>query len=131
MNDANPASEVVIELDATEVPPGGTLRGRYRLPGRPMGDNRAVEVSALWLTEGKGTEDLRVHHFDRSESPGDLVSWSEFRVTLPLVPMSYEGVYVKIRWFLRVRVFTASGQRVGEAGFTLGSVRPATMADDE
>ena len=45
--------------------PGETLSGEYSLDGIPAEDVRAIEISVLWYTEGKGDEDLAVHDFRR------------------------------------------------------------------
>jgi hypothetical protein len=48
-----------------------------------------------------------------------------FSTPLPQSPLSYEGVIVKIRWCVRVRVFFESGRdHVAEQVFTVGGVPP-------
>ncbi len=45
--------------------PGEELRCEYQLDAVEARDVQAVEASVLWHTEGKGDEDLAVHHFER------------------------------------------------------------------
>jgi hypothetical protein len=113
--------------------PGETLSGEYRLEGIASQDIRAVEVSVLWHTEGKGDEDLAVHDFRRlSVENGDQIDPrrpGRFSTVLPNSPLSYRGVLVKIRWCVRVRVFLTRGREVlGEVPFRLGEVLPPRSA---
>ena len=108
--------------------PGETLSGYYALEGIPARDVKAVELSILWYTDGKGEEDLAVHFFDRLD-PGaalvDLTQPRHFSTRLPLSPLSYAGVILKIRWCVRVRVFLTQGKDLlAEEPFELGSVPP-------
>jgi len=110
--------------------PGETLAGEYRLNSIDPEEIRAIEVSVLWHTEGKGDEDLAVHDFRRlSPENGqgiDLLRPGRFSTRLPNSPLSYNGVIVKIRWCVRVRVFLARGKEVvGELPFRLGDVPSA------
>jgi hypothetical protein len=110
--------------------PGETLAGSYALFGLAADAVKAVEVSVLWHTEGKGDEDLAVHHFERivAEEGGVLTARrpGRFRTVLPQSPLSYEGAILKIRWCVRVRVFLAGGKEMMvERGFRLGDVPPA------
>ena len=107
--------------------PGETLSGEYRLAGIAPGETKAVEVSVLWQTEGKGDEDLAVHDFRRLSPedghPIDPRRPGRFSTVLPNSPLSYRGVIVKIRWCVRVRVFLTRGREVlGEVPFRLGEV---------
>jgi hypothetical protein len=107
--------------------PGETLSGEYRIESVPAEEIKAVEVSVLWYTEGKGDEDLMVHAFWRNSPEGDdgldLHRPGRFSTVLPKSPLSYRGVLVKIRWCVRVRVFLTRGREVmGELAFRLGEV---------
>ena len=126
---------ISIRLERDDKPyyrPGETIMGEYRVVDVSAGDVRAVEVSVLWYTEGKGDEDLAVHDFDRTAT--DEGDWIElrhpkrFETVLPRSPMSYNGEIVKIRWCVRVRVFLTRGKEiVGEAPFVLGNVPPVKV----
>jgi hypothetical protein len=113
--------------------PGETLSGYYALEGIPARDVKAVELSILWYTDGKGEEDLAVHFFDRLDPSASLVDLTQprpFSTRLPLSPMSYAGVILKIRWSVRVRVFVAQGKDLmAEEPFELGNVPPAHEVD--
>lgn len=128
-------SSVTIHFDGNGrvYEPGETLSGEYRLHGLGADEIKAVEVSVLWHTHGKGEEDLAVHHFRRLAAEGE--GWfgpstsGRFRSVLPNAPLSYQGVIVKLQWCVRVRVFLAHRKEVlGEKPFRLGRVAPAKVA---
>ena len=107
--------------------PGDVLAAEYQVDA--IGDDQiqSVEASVLWYTEGKGDEDMAIHHFERrlpsDAEDGDLRVLHRFETTLPNTPLSYSGVIVKICWCVRVRVFLKGGQDIFfEQSFQLGSV---------
>ncbi len=110
--------------------PGETLAGSYYLIDFAEDAIDAVEVSVMWRTEGKGTEDFGVHAFwRRSLQNGDWIDPripGRFSVPLPSSPLSYEGELVKILWVVRVRIFFADGKQVVEDHpFRLGNIAAA------
>ena len=122
---------VVIRLgaDGPVYRPGEKLSGEYWITSLPFGQVKAVEVSILWHTEGKGDEDMAVHEFWRSQSdvdrPLDPGQAERFSTTLPNSPLSYEGQILKLRWCVRVRAFPFRGKEMlGEKTFQLGNVLP-------
>jgi hypothetical protein len=126
---------VTIRLDGTGrvYRSGEALAGEYRLESIAPDQIKAIEVSVLWYSEGKGDEDLAVHYFRRLErEDGDWVDPGlpgRFSTTLPNSPLSYNGLIVKIVWCVRVRVFLVRGKQVlGEQSFRLGNV-PAAVAE--
>ncbi|NLE39880.1 MAG: hypothetical protein GX621_17815 [Pirellulaceae bacterium] len=132
MNDPS----VTIRLDdhGRNHEPGEILSGEYRLESFPMGRIRAVELSVLWYTEGKGDEDMAVHEFVRLDADnGDWIDPSRpvrFEVALPNSPLSYDGSMLKIHWCARVRVFPRHGKEVfGQRNFILGNVRAANQVE--
>lgn len=107
--------------------PAETLAGSYRLHGISPHGVKAVEVSVLWHTDGKGDEDLAVHHFERvaaeEDQPFDVRRPRRFKTVLPSSPLSYHGAIIRIQWCVRVRVYLTSGKEViGERAFELGGV---------
>jgi hypothetical protein len=123
--------DVTVELDRAppDYRPDGSLSGAWALAAPLDGPVRAVELSVLWYTDGKGDEDLGVHHFERLSgdeagaiAPGRL---NRFTARLPRSPLSYDGVLVKVCWCVRVRVFWDGGEACAEAPFRLGDVAPA------
>lgn len=86
-----------------------------------------VERSILWYTEGKGEEDIGVHYFERiTDRLAAQAASGSFACRLPASPLSYEGVIVKIRWCVRVRLFFDAGRDfVSEHVFDLGDVPTA------
>lgn len=122
---------VVIRLDGDELVfrPGETLSGQYWIKSLDAQLLKAVEVSVLWSSDGKGDEDMAVHEFWRRDvedgQPIDPAQPERFRTTLPNSPLSYEGRIIKLRWCVRVRAFLFRGKDVlGERVFQLGAVPP-------
>jgi hypothetical protein len=112
--------------------PGETLSGEYRIESVAPEEIKAIEVSVLWYTEGKGDEDLAVHSFWRISADNgerlDLPRPGRFSTVLPRSPLSYRGILVRIRWCVRVRVFLTRGREVmGELAFRLGDVPAARL----
>ena len=112
--------------------PGDTLTGKYMLKLAAPGTVKAVEVSVLWYSEGKGDEDLAVHEFwRRSAEDGNLLAPGRpqaFGTTLPASPLSYDGAIMKLRWCVRVRAFLENGKEVvGQKVFQLGDVPAAKV----
>jgi len=113
--------------------PGDLLSGEYQVESLKWIEPTAVEISVLWHTEGQGDEDLAVHHFERidtAEQPGiDFRRSQRFSTQLPPSPLTYQGVIVKIRWCVRVRVFLPRGKELfGETSFQLGALPVARLA---
>lgn len=128
-----PSPRVALQFDRADrrYLPGQPLAVQYEIEG--IGDEpiRAVEHSVLWYTEGKGEEDLGIHHFERlterSQFP-PAVRVAGFATHLPGSPLSYEGIIVKIRWCVRVRIFFQTAKDfVSEHVFELGTVPPARV----
>lgn len=112
--------------------PGDTLYCEYQIDAVEAENVQAVEASVLWYTEGKGDEDLAVHHFERCTPSdvegGDLRELRSFEVVLPNSPLSYEGAILKIHWCIRVRLFLKRGKEIFlERPFRLGAVPAAVQ----
>jgi hypothetical protein len=127
---------ISIQLDQRQrdFQPGEVLAGFYQVDAVDPKDLKAVEVSVLWFTEGKGDEDLAIHYFERltaDDVPAlSLHEMRRFQTILPNSPLSYEGILVKICWCVRVRVFLRTGRDfIAERPFRLGAVPPAQPAD--
>ena len=122
-------AQIQIKLDGEKrrYGPGETLTGSYHLDVESAHDLRAVEFSVLWFTEGKGDPDMAVHAFTRRD-PTDATFTSvtqpqTFSTLLPDGPLSYNGLIVKVRWCVRVRVFLARGKELcEEEPFQLGDI---------
>ena len=107
--------------------PQDILEFEYRIANIQESTISAVEVSVVWLTEGKGTEDLGVHFFQRLTGSSIASSdWSipqQVQVPLPDSPLSYEGRLLKISWCVRVRFYLNDGtELVAQQPFYLGTV---------
>lgn len=105
--------------------PGETLAGSYRFDAVGGDDIKALEVSVLWATEGKGNTDFGIHAFWRLETAaGDWIDPRKpgrFSTILPASPLSYPGVIVKVNWYVRIRLFLADDSQVcEELPFRLG-----------
>ena len=125
MND--PAVTIRFDGNGQVYRPGETLAGEYLLESVAYGMVKAIEVSVLWYTEGKGDEDLAVHEFwRRSVEDGESLEPGRplpFSTTLPESPLSYDGAILKLRWCVRVRAFLPRGKElVGQKAFQLGDL---------
>jgi hypothetical protein len=94
------------------------------------GHVKAIEVSVLWHTEGKGDVDEDVIHRERlvcaTGAGWDTHDPPRCEVRLPRSPLSYDGVILKIHWCVRAQVIMKSGREMlVEAPFRLGKVPPA------
>lgn len=106
---------------------GDELVCEYQIDAIEASEIQAIEASVLWLTEGKGEEDLGVHYFERrlpaDAEENDLRPLRRFKVLLPNSPLSYDGAILRIRWCVRLRLFARRGKEyVLEYQFTLGAV---------
>ena len=104
--------------------PGDVLECDCQIDAVSPEEVQAVETSVLWYTEGKGDEDMAVHHFQRRVSSSDggqnLCALHRFRTALPNSPLSYDGQIVKLHWCVRVRVFLGRGKETcGQRPFRL------------
>lgn len=109
---------------------GGDLAVKWRISRVPLDEVQGIEVSVMWHTEGKGDEDLHVHHFHRvSENQIRRVGLADEQSThcsLPATPLSYHGRLISLRWCVRLRLFLAGGKEiVAEQPFHLVAARPA------
>lgn len=122
-------TNILIRIDGPKraYQPGESLAGNYAIEATSSDAIQAAELSILWHTEGKGDEDLAVHQFERVSMETEP-DWNpheprRFHSVLPNSPLSYDGVIVKIRWRIRVRVFLAGGRElVEEQRVQLGDV---------
>jgi hypothetical protein len=121
--------EILFDDDRTQFGPGEELSGQLLVVPDDACSLKAVELSVLWYTEGKGDEDIGVHHFERLDAhdgSNDLRRPITFRTRLPNSPLSYQGAIVKIVWCVRVRAFPQRGDDfVSEERFRLGNIPPA------
>ena len=116
-----------LELAAIEYRSGDELSGVFVIDGGPPAAARSIELSVLWHTSGKGTEDMGVVHFRTwKQDDGTLEGMpnpNTFNVKLPLTPWSYDGELIKIHWLVRVRMRyghpDALKELVEDAPFTL------------
>lgn len=139
----DPGITILLEGGRRVFEPGDALTVEYRVDSLSLIEARAVEASVVWYTIGKGEEDFGVHHFARQSADDaalfDCRKTQRFTTVLPLCPLSYEGVIVKIRWCVRVRMFPLRGRELtAEMPFQLGRVpaapKPppvASAGDDE
>jgi len=122
-----PRLTLALDDHSRRYQPSELLGGQYRVHGTAPEDIRAVELSVLWHTEGKGDEDMSVHFFERIEPsddmPIDLRQPRRFSTVLPNSPLSYNGMIVRICWCVRVRVFFWQGRELTlDVPFQLGSI---------
>lgn len=105
--------------------PGDVLDFEYSIHRVEPESVDSLEASVLWTTEGKGSEDIGVHFFERIGG-ADLTSQAlqnprVISTRLPECPLSYEGRLMKIRWRIRLRLFLTDGREISaEQPFYLG-----------
>jgi hypothetical protein len=127
---------VTIDLDRTDFEPGDLLSGRYAIEPQSTALATSVDVSVYWNTEGKGCEDRAIQYGKRGSTDDgplfDKEGAGPFAIRLPSAPLSYEGVLVKIVWYIQVRVtFGGGAESQADASFRLGRVGPvAEVAHD-
>jgi hypothetical protein len=106
--------------------PGDELRFQFTIRDLDIESISAIEASVVWVTDGKGSEDLGVHFFQRLTGE-DITGrdWSEpqsLLTMLPDSPLTYEGRILKIRWCIRVRLYLNDGNElVTQEPFYLGT----------
>jgi len=119
--------EVTFALEKEVYFAGDVLTCQYEVDARDVHDIQAIETSVVWLTQGKGEEDIGVHFFERRDkkslSSGTFKAPQRISTVLPPSPLSYNGQILKVRWFVRVRLFLADGEQATTDGhFRLGDV---------
>ena len=106
--------------------PGDVLVGQYVIDTPGEQRIHAIEASVIWMTVGKGEEDMGVHFFDRQKGPFEVNHWNlprKFSTVLPRSPFSYDGMMIRVRWAVRVRLFLeAESEVTEELFFRLGNV---------
>ncbi len=89
---------------------------RWRISRVPMDEVQGIEVSVLWHTEGKGDEDLHVHHFHRLVENqirrSGLADEQSLRCELPATPLSYHGRLISVLWCIRLRLYLSGGREI-------------------
>ncbi len=110
--------------------PGDMLEFEYRVVNVDHASIVAVEASVVWVTEGKGSEDLGVHFFQRLTGNSlSSIDWSiaqGVKCPLPNSPLSYEGSLLKISWCVRVRFYFSDGtELMAQQPFYLGTITKA------
>ncbi len=105
--------------------PGENLEFEYSVHRVSAQLIERLEVSVLWYTEGKGSEDIGVHFFrsiPRSElSKSPLAESHRVETILPANPLSFDGRLFKIRWCIRLRLFLCDRSEITtERAFYLG-----------
>ena len=129
---SDPRVLILFEGGQRTYRPGEMLSATCRIESLSLFEPKAMEVSVLWHTEGKGDEDLAVHYFNRvsadDEGAMELRRPYQFQTRLPNSPLTYDGIIVKIRWCVRVRLFLVrSREIVAEQAFRLGDIPPAVL----
>jgi|694.fasta_scaffold00317_44 hypothetical protein len=96
--------------------PGETLEFQYFIERLSAQWIDRLEVSVVWLVEGKGSEEMGVHFFQshqRSELAKSALSEPRVVTTvLPPAPMSFDGRLFKIRWCVRLRLYLGDGREI-------------------
>jgi len=127
-SESQPALNVSLCREDGTYEAGEQLKAKWRISRVSLEQLQGLEVSVLWHTEGKGDEDLHVHHFYRlGEAELQELGIDDLQAIsckLPLSPLSYHGHLIHLRWCIRLRLFV-EGRReiVAEQPFHLVSCR--------
>lgn len=130
-----PEASVRLDGRRRQYEPGELLAGEFRIAASELDQIKAVELSVIWCTEGKGDEDVGLHYFKRYAPDGEplnLHTTTRFVTAqrLPPAPLSYEGLILKIRWCVRLRLFLPHGETlVHDEPFQLGLVPRARLPE--
>jgi hypothetical protein len=105
--------------------PGELLEFEYAVHRVPPDLVDSLEASVMWYTEGKGSEDIGIHLFQRVSreelTAGTLDRPRRITCPLPSSPLSFEGRLLKIRWCVRLRLFLKDGRELtADKPFYLG-----------
>jgi hypothetical protein len=90
--------------------PGETFSGEYRIESVSPDEVRAIEVSVLWYTEGKGDQDSRLVSTVELANPGEN-EVRPFNIRLPEGPFSFSGKLISLVWALEAVAAPGSGAR--------------------
>ena len=95
---------------------GGTVSATWSVSRVTLDQLQAIEASVMWHTEGKGDEDLHVHHFHRLDENHirrlGLADEQSLECDLPTTPLSYHGRLISVRWCVRLRLFMTGGREI-------------------
>ena len=123
-----PRIEIELGKDQRHFSPGDFLMCEFRLRAVEGLAVHAIETSVLWIADGKSSEDIGVHFFQRISkdaiSPSMLQGRHRLSTVLPHSPLTYPGQIVNIRWCVRVRMFYGDDLELNEdLEFVLGTSR--------
>ena len=108
------------------------MRCDYQVDAVGVDELASVEASIVWVTEGKGNEDMGVHFFERrvpgDAENGDLRPLHTIETTLPNSPLSYHGVLIHVRWCVRVRVFMKNDKQFCAENFFVLTTNTKALA---
>ena len=128
---ANDARVVIqFEGESRSFHPHDFLSCEYTVSFEPDQSLQVIESSVIWITEGKGEEDIGVHFFERRNrnalNSETFAAPQRLSTVLPASPLSYEGTILKIRWCVRIRLFFGGGREATfDEWFELKSTTPA------
>lgn len=105
--------------------PGDSLEFEYAVNRVEPQLVESLEISVMWYTEGKGSEDIGVHLFQKIDHEALTATPLDFprrlSCQLPASPLSFEGRLLKIRWCVRLRLFLIDGRKLtADKRFYLG-----------
>jgi hypothetical protein len=86
---------IILRRDKTDFAPREVVEGtlQWRLGNQPQ----RIDVSLLWYTSGKGTQDVGAIETLAIEEPNS-VGQRDFAFTLPDGPYSFSGKLVSVAW---------------------------------
>lgn len=100
---------VTVEIEERQLACTEILRFTVMLEPAPGQELPTAEVSVRFETSGKGDTDEGVVLLETLDGGGDTALTRSYAVRTPLVPASYKGVNLQVRWMVRVRLLKPLG----------------------
>lgn len=93
--------------DGAAFEPGAEVRGRVEWQAEAGDRPKAVWISLLWHTEGKGTEDVDVIQKVELDHP-PVIGEESFAFRLPSFPWSFSGTLLSLIWAIEASLEPSS-----------------------
>lgn len=107
-----------IEEGRTEFRPGEVIEGQVNIRAGAPWTAQYAQVLLAWRTEGKGDEDSATAAGMNLYEPGASIPPNDeknFRFTVPAMPWTYRGNFLKIHWTIVAIVDPKPGKEIVES----------------
>ncbi len=124
----NAGFDIQIELDEScpDFSPGDRLSGRVTISAPASWECEYADAALVWHTEGRGDENREAARVEKLLEKDEDVSprfERRFAFSLPMMPWTYQGVKLKIKWQVGVYV-KAKGEKEAVAEKEI-TIRPS------